>query len=250
MQHLVGWFQDVDQAAAAADIAAISDDTLFAQGDIIRVPEEMSNVMAVACITAAVTFTSAQLQSPSLRQLANMDILPVVRAANFGSLPALMDLSKNPFALIPNESLTFNTNTDHAAAIEIYGLLWLSDGPAAPVSGEIFTVRATVAITLVDGIWTNGNLAFSQDLPFGDYDVVGMRAESANLLCARLVFPGKPWRPGVPGANAPGDNDHVLFRMGMGGIMGSFNTNNPPTVDMIGVVDSAENVLLDLIKRG
>ncbi|KKN19098.1 hypothetical protein LCGC14_0949260 [marine sediment metagenome] len=250
MQHLVGWFQDVDQAAAAADIAAISDDTLFAQGDIIRVPEEMSNVMAVACITAAVTFTSAQLQSPSLRQLANMDILPVVRAAVFGSSPALMDLSKNPFALIPNESLTFNTNTDDAAVIEIYGLLWLTDGPAVPVSGEIFTVRATAAIVLAGGAWINGNLTFSQDLPFGDYDVVGMRAESANLLCARLVFPGKPWRPGVPGANVPGDIDHPLFRMGAGGIMGSFNTNNPPTVDMIGISDSAENVLLDLIKRG
>ena len=250
MQHLVGWYQDVDQGAAAADIDAIPDDTLFAQGDIIRVPPDMSNVMAVACVTAATTFTSAQLQSPSLRQLANFDILPAVRTATFGTLPALCYLGRNPISLVANESLTFNTNTDHGSAIEIYGLLWLTDGPVVPVSGEIFSVRATAAITLADGAWTNGNLTFTQDLPFGRYQVVGMRAESTYLKSAGLVFPRAPWSPGVPGANAPGDNDRQEFRYGNGGVLGEFDSNQPPTVDMIGVTDTSENVILDLIKVG
>ncbi|MFQ6006120.1 MAG: hypothetical protein ACE5OQ_11515 [Woeseia sp.] len=250
MQHLVGWFQDVDQGAAAADIDVIPDETLFAQGDIIRVPEAMNLLQGVAMVSAATTFTSAQLQAPSLRTLTDFDILPVARTATFPNPPSLAWLGNNPMSLIPNESLTFNTNTDHAAAIEIYGFVWLADTPPAAVNGEIFSVRATAAITLVDGAWTNGDLTFTQDLPFGDYDVVGFRAESANLIAARLVFPGGRWRPGVPGANDPADVDAPQFRYGMSGVLGSFNSNSPPSVDMIGVTDTAETVILDLIKTG
>ena len=250
MQHLVGWFQDVDQAAAAADINAIPDETLFAQGDIIRVPEGMSLLQGAAFLSAATTFVSAQIQAPSLRTLANFDILPAARTATFPSPPSLAWLGENPLSMTPDESMTFNTNTDHAAAIEIYGFAWLADTPPSRVNGEIFSVRATAAITLADGVWTNGNLTFSQDLPFGQYDVVGMRAESANLIAARLVFPGGRWRPGVPGANAPADVDAPQFRYGASGVLGSFNSNAPPTLDAIGVTDTAETVILDLIKTG
>ena len=38
MFHLVGYFEDVDQAAALAPIAAMNDQALFAQGDNVRVP--------------------------------------------------------------------------------------------------------------------------------------------------------------------------------------------------------------------
>lgn len=250
MQHLVGWAQNVDQAAAAADLDAIQDETLFAQGDIIRVPAEMALMQGVAFLSAATTFVAAVLQAPSLRTLADFDILPAERAATFGSPPALAWLGGNPMSLTPDESLTFNTNTDDAVPVDIYGFLWLADGPPAQVSGEIFSVRATAAITLAALVWTNGDLTFTQDLPFGNYDVVGIRAESANLIAARLVFPGGRWRPGVPGANAPSDVDAPQFRYGASGVLGSFNSNSPPSIDMIGITDSSEDVILDLIKTG
>lgn len=250
MQHMTGWFEDVDQAAAAADINVIPDDALFAQGDVIRVPNAMTLLQALAFVSACTTFTSAQLQAPSLRSLANFDILPANRTATPANPPAIAHLGNNPISLAPLESLTYNTNTDHAAAIEIYGFVWLADQPISPANGDIFSIRATAAITLVDGIWTNGVLTFAQDLPVGDYDVVGFRAESANLIAARLQFPGFPYSPGVLGANAPADVDVPWFRYGMSGVLGSFNSNEPPTVDMIGVTDTAEIIILDLIKTG
>ena len=250
MLHLTGWFQDVDQGAAAADINAIPDETLFTSGDIIRVPPEVSNLVGITGLTAATTFTSAQLQSPSLRTLANKDVIPFGRAATFTAPPPINWFGNNPLKLMGDESLAFQTNTDHGSAIEIYGFAWLSDGAIAPISGEIFTVRCTAAITLADGTWTNGNLTFTQDLPFGDYAVVGMRAESANIIAARLVFPGGRWRPGVPGGNASGDNDFLPLRAGNSGVLGTFNSNSPPSVDAIGVTDSAETIFLDLIKTG
>jgi len=153
-------------------------------------------------------------------------------------------------SLTADESLTFNTNTDNTGVIDIYGFAWLVDAAPAPVNGEIFSVRATAAISLAARVWTNGDLTFTQDLPFGTYDVVGLRAESTNLIVARLVFPGGRWRPGVPGANAPGDVDAPQFRYGASGVIGSFNSNSPPSIDMIGITDTAEDVILDLIKTG
>lgn len=248
--HLAGWFEDVDQAAAAADIAAMPDVTLFSENDIIRVPSEVSMLAGAAWLSAATTFVRAQLQSPSLRTLANFDILPVARTATFPNPPSLAWMGANPMSLAADESLTMNSNSDHAAAIEIYGFVWLVDAPLVPVVGQIFSVRATAAITIVDGIWTNGNLTFTQDLPFGTYDVVGMRAEGANLIAARLVFPGGRWRPGVPGANAPADVDAPQFRYGKSGVIGQFNSNTPPTLDAVGITDTAQTVILDLIKVG
>jgi len=250
MMHLTGWYESVDQAGAAADIAAIADETLYTNGDIIRVPPEISKLVGVGGVTAATTFTSAQLQSPSLRTLANKDVIPFGRAATFTAPPPVNWFGSNPLELMGDESLTFNTNTDHASAIGIYGLIWLSDAAVQPINGEIFTVRCTAGITLAAGTWVNGNLTFTQDLPFGDYAVVGIRAESTNLVAGRLVFPGGRWRPGVPGTNAPGDNDFLPLRAGNSGVLGSFNSNSPPSVDLLGVTDTSETIYLDLIKTG
>jgi hypothetical protein len=250
MQHLVGWFEDVDQGNAAADIAAMPDETLFTSGDIVRVPAPIANLAGAAIVSAATTLTRAQLQSPSLRTLANYDIEPLNNAATPANPPAIAMQPANPLPLMGDESLTMETLTDHAAAIEIYGFAWLVDGPLQPVQGQIFSVRFTTGITLADGVWTNGNITFQQDLPFGDYQVVGLSVRSANLVAARLVFPGGRWRPGVLGRNAIGDVDNPHFRHGMSGVLGEFNSNTPPSLDAVGVTDTAQVGILDLIKVG
>lgn len=248
--HLAGWYQSVDQGAAAADIDAMADETLFASGDIVRVPGGVSNLAGAAYVSAASTFTTAQVQAPSLRSLANFDALPANITATPANPPALSWMGSNPLSLTADESMTFNTNTDNGGAVGIYGFVWLSDGALPPANGEILSVRATAAITLAAGVWTNGNLTFGQDLPYGDYDVVGMRVQSTNLIAARLVFPGGRWRPGALAANTASDVDSTHFRHGASGVLGSFNTNSPPSLDAVGVSDSAEVVILDLIKTG
>jgi hypothetical protein len=77
-----------------------------------------------------------------------------------------------------------------------------------------------------------------------------MRARGTNLVAARLVFPGGRWRPGVPAVNGIGDADFEPLRHGMSGVLGSFDSNQPPTLDALGVTDSAQTIFLDLIKVG
>ena len=95
------------------------------------------------------------------------------------------------------------------------------------------------------GLNNNGNI-----LPAGQYQVVGMRVQGTNLVAARLVFQGFPWRPGAPAVNVLGDEDNKYFRMGRMGIWGEFDQTSPPTMDCLGVTDTTQVVYLDLIKVG
>lgn len=248
MFHLAGFFEDVDQANVLSAIAAMPDQSLNTSGDNLTVPADLPFLSGAALLTAATTFTSAQIRTPSLRTLANYDLSAYTGADDFANPPNIDYFMGNPKRLVGTEDMQFLTDTDHAAAIEIQGFVWLSDGPITPVTGEQFTVRCTSAITLAQGVWTNGNLTFTQDLPAGTYDVVGMKSIGANLQASRLVFIGGKYRPGVPGCADNADPGETLFRNGRSGVFGSFNQNALPSVDCVGITDTAQTHFLDLIK--
>jgi len=190
----------------------------------------------------------AQVQSPSLRILTNLDIEPIILAAVFGSPPEVLFHPPNPIPVEPEESLNFAVESDPAGVVAHYGLVWISDGPQPQITAHMFTVRATATIQQVAGTWTNGNMVFGQVLPAGRYQVVGMRVRSADGVAARLVFPEQIPRPGVPVVNAIADIDPRSFRFGRAGIWGEFPHTTPPTMDILGGVAAAQIILLDLVR--
>jgi len=250
MFHLSGYFEDVDQAGAAADIAAMNDTVLFTSGDQIRVANMASQLAGAALLSAATTLTSCTIKSPSLRNRNNFPVAPIVNADDFPSLPPMAEMFDSPIPLAVGEPLTMETNSDHAAAIEIQGFVWLSDGVQVPVKTGIFTAKLTTAIALVQGNWVNGVVTFDQGLPTGQYQVVGLRAESANLQAARLVFPGSSPRPGVPAVSTVTEEDLATFRRGNLGVWGSFDSEAPFSIDCVGHTDTAQTFYVDLIKVG
>lgn len=128
------------------------------------------------------------------------------------------------------------------------GFVSFCDGPPKPVQGKIYTVRATAAASLSTATWVNGTLTFGQTLPAGNYQVVGFRSWSANQCAARIFFVGGTWRPGVPAATTEAGLEWEEFRYGNLGVWGTFNNVTPPSVDFMGITDTAQTVLLDLIK--
>lgn len=250
MYHLAGYYESVDQGGALAAINSMNDQVLVTGTDTVRVPADMNFIAGAAVLTAATTLTAAQLQSPSLRDFLYPDLQPLVNADDFADPIAMPWFADNPLELVVNEDLEFHTNTDNTGAVGIQGLVWFSDNNTAPVDGNIHTLRYTSAITLAAGTWVNGALTPSQSLPYGDYQVVGMRAVGTNLQAARLVYPGGGFRPGVPAVNAVGDSGFDKLRMGRGGSLGVFNSNSPPSLDALGHTDTAQTVFLDLIKVG
>jgi len=248
MFHTGAFYQSVDPAGVLTTINAVADQSLFTSGIDLRVPAALNNLAAEAALTAATGPLQGQVQSPTLRNLANQDVLPVVAAATFSAYDQLQYHADNPIALAAAESLNFAIAATGGAAAVNYGLVWLSDGPVKPTTGKIFSIRATSSVTLAAGVWVNGALTFGSTLPAGTYQVVGMYAQGAHLVAARLLFVGGTFRPGVP-ANADLNHNHFAqFRNGYAGVFGSFDINQPPSVDCLGVTDTAQTFVLDLIK--
>lgn len=246
----VAYYESVDPAGLAVSLNAVADQHVFVSGDDVRVPQEMPYLMGACGLINDASASRIQMVSPSLRTVINVDVEPVVAALVLGSPPEATLYPDTPVPLMPFEALQAQAVSDPSSAVVHQVLAWLSDGPQPEVRGRIYTIRATSAITLSAGVWVNGALTFSQTLPVGRYQIVGMRARGTNLVGARLVFVGGINRPGVPACNAIGDNDIYWQRHGRMGVFGEFHTNTPPTVDCLGVTDTAQVFLFDLLRIG
>lgn len=251
MFHLGAFHESIDPAGVLVPIAAVQDDTVFTSGDDMRVPNDLPFIIGVSALLEATAPLRAQISSPSLRRVSNLDIAPFNTGIVHTDLHAL-DI--HPEIAVPvraDEAINFNINSNPAAATSQYGLIMFADGAQPMVQGDIITVRATMSVNAVLGSWVNGNLAFDQDLPVGNYDVVGMRVEEATTVAGRLSFVGGAWRPGVPAATGVTEPDPHKTRQGHMGIWGTFHTNTPPTVDILAAAGAITPVVyLDLIARG
>lgn len=253
MFHLAAFWESLDQAGTHQELAAaLGEQVLFITGDDIRIPDDTNQVVAIAA-NVATAANRAELVSPSLRRGAGFDIVPLNSLTDGnvepGTPPAIVDLRANPISLDPGESLNALTDANPTAAADQSVLVWLADGPIASLSGQpIRSVRATGATTVTAGAWSNGALTFARDLPVGNYAVVGLRAQGATLVAARLVFRGGSARPGVLGTDIESDLDWTGFRYGGFGVFGEFHSNTPPTFDALcNDADTAQEFILDLV---
>lgn len=246
MMHTVGYELSSSLAALTA-LTPIPDGTVQIQNNDIFVPSGLNQVVAAAAMINSATATlRQQIQAPSLRATLNFDIGPIANGLVFGSLPQMSRLWNTPLQLQTNEPM--DVFAQNGAAAMNRAFIWLADGPVKPTSGRIFTVRATGAASLVTASWVNTSLTFGQTLPAGKYQCVGFRAWSANGCAARIFFKSSPWRPGVPMGNSEANDTWPDFRYGNIGVLGEFDNTVPPSVDVMGITDTAQVFFLDLIK--
>lgn len=251
MQHLAAFHESIDPAGALVNIAAVNDDTVFTSGDDLRVPLDLPFLIGEAAALEATAALQARVESPSLRRIANLDVSPFDTGLVIDSGQKVAMHPMNPVPLRGDEAVNFLINSNPVAATSQYGLVWFGDGPQTPVTGDIFTVRATMSLTAVLGAWTNGGITFAQDLPVGNYDVVGMRVIEATTVAARLNFVGGAWRPGVAALGTDEGIDNYFARYGRMGLLGTFHTNTPPTIDILAAAGAITPVVyIDLIARG
>lgn len=253
----VAFGQSVDPAGAFDPILAVLDQHVRVNGDDIFIPE-LNQLVAVAAGVETTVESFARLTAPSLRGMARFQIEPFNTAGAAAVEPAsphrVADLRRSPLALVVQEALNAEINSNPAAAQIQWVVCWLADNPIEPVAGKIFSTIATgatalVAIAAAATGWTNVPLTFDEDLPRGRYQVVGMRARSAGMVAARIVFVGGRWRPGVLGVDAQDDLEHPMFRGGQLGVFGEFEDIDTPSVDCIAIsADAAEDFVFDLIQ--
>jgi len=247
---LVSFNESQDLAAAWGNVAATPDPHVTVTGDDILVPE-LDQIVAYAHVCDQTVASQARLRAPSmLAQGFEEYATQMATGLVFGIEPEVIDRSQNPIQLDRMESLQCQLLNNPGAAAQSYHGVWLADGPLQPVTGNIRTLRATAAVTVVVTGWTNGALTFPVSLKAGRYQVVGMSVRSVSAVFARLVFSGGGWRPGCPVCQDEVSRDHPLFRNGMAGVWGEFDSASPPTIDLLGVTSTVQEVFLDLIYMG
>ena len=251
--HVAAFAEQIAASGTFQPIAAVADDQLFTAGDDVRVPAGLPFLLAAFAIGAAQS--RARIVAPSLRAFANYEIAPKVisEAIPVDDPAGLITMVRDPLPLAVGESVNYETDGGAGAGVGMQtGVIFLGDGPALPVSGQIRTIRATAAIAGTEIVWTSGALTFSEDLPAGIYQVVGARCEADNPGAFRLIFVAGGPRPGSlaclgdEGAEVPGS------RRGDWGMWGQFDTNQPPTLEILSLAGagSAQVLYLDIMRVG
>ena len=236
-------FHEATSAGVLEPVAPIGDEHVTTSLDDLTIPT-LNQIVAALIFGGAPV--QAQIRAPSLRAIFLEDLgnmLGVEKCLN--AHESIIDRRENPLPLVISEKLNVYENF----TADAWALLWLADGPIAPVRGEIHTIKADVDASSAGDVWENENMTLYQTLPAGRYQVVGMKAFGTGLLAARLIFVGGIWRPGVPAGEVVGEPEIPMFRKGNFGVFGEFEFDQPPTVDLLGTAAVTDaDLYLDLIQ--
>lgn len=252
MLTTVAWSQSVDPAGAFVQLNAVADQHVRVTGADIQCPA-LSQCVVLAGGAETTVAPIMRFSSPSQRRRTTTYLAPLntgaAAAVEPASPAAVLDMRTTPIPLVIGEQLNAELNSNPAAAQIQWMVAWLADAPITPITGPMFTVRATGTTTLVAQSWSNVPITLTEDLPRGRYQLVGMHALSAGMVAARAVFVGGTWRPGCLGNDSVADIASSIFRYGTMGAMGEFEDTDQPTIDVLSVsADTTEEFFLDLIQ--
>ena len=231
MPWTIAGYSESQDSANLVNVAALADSHLRVQGDDLIVPDWAP--LLLQALAVGPNLTRAQLVSPTLRRVMNVELSPLVIAAIPASPHRIASFLPDGIELVPDEAVNAQAAEDNAAAARATILLWIGDEVPAPIAATIYTVRFTLAFSAAPNAWTNGSINFDQTLQPGEYACVGATLRSTNLQAFRFVVPGAFHRPGGVGSQSAGDLLLPGQRKGGWGEWFRFRHNTPPTVDVL-----------------
>jgi len=247
----IAFSESVNPAGAYVNLAGVPDQHVLVNGDQITVPSDYNKLLgAMACVGAG--GAHARIVAPSLREIGLEYIAPVVLAIAPAGEHLHSVTPQRSIDLKPAELLTVEEDSTPGGAQQHAIVLWLGNNEIVPVTGKIRTINFVLNTALVLDTWVNNVPALAEELPVGNYKIVGMRLEIANGIAARISVPGNWHRPGIPISGTAGVNDSHLFRFGNMGEFLTFNTTNLFSIDVLGAAAvGAANYqgFLDLIEE-
>lgn len=194
------------------------------------------------------TLDGARLNVASLRQVALPRLSPFMVGALPGNLPPIVTIGDMGVTLPANEEIQVDTS-DTGAGVRNWVALGLQFHPLPVESGPIYTIRATSVGPAVAVTWTAIPLTYETNLPVGRYQIVGMRAWSATMTAARILFNAGGYRPGVIGSASEAQNPGDHFRRGRMGAFGYFDSVFPPALEVFcTAADAVFRCYFDIIK--
>lgn len=246
MYTVCGFDELVPATTTSQKLTAIADEHIKVSGDNVIIPE-LSKLLGVFAV--GLDIQNVQLASPSLRRFALFDVAPYEITALPTFPPDPIVKGESYLDLIEDEFLTAYAGNANAAAQHESVIVFLSDGDVAPLTGRIHTIKATATDAAgATYAWQASPLTLAQELPVGDYRLVGARCVHANALAFRFIFIGGIWRPGGVCVGTQSAKDPNYHRYGQIGLWGTFAHNRVPSIEIFGDGTGASVVVyLDLI---
>lgn len=248
MYHVAAYTEAIDNAANN-DIAALTDDYLVIQNAHFLLTQDW--LLHWAWVGSA-TLNRARLSQPTINVVTRPFIRPLDRAAVPPDLPAIADYRENPFRLRAREELVIEATSGIAMGTERFtALIGIMDRLIPAPVGEVYTLRGTSTTAAVANSWTSLTMTWDNQLPEGQYAVVGLETQSANAQASRLIIEGLPNRPGSVSVTGLGNETHRMFRKGGLGRWGDFPNYIIPTPQVLAnAADASHEVYLDIVKLG
>lgn len=248
MLHLAVFTGSQAQSAAFTQLPILQ--TLFenVQANGLQVGDKLN--MVVAVMSYGVNLDRIQLQSPSLRMGGILPDITPVRNTGLGAnvFANLVDMRGNPLKLPATESLQVWVVQLLAGAQQEYVALLLADQAPAPVQKPYRTVRFSGATTVTPNQLSQCILTCEQQLPAGNYDVIGARAQSATCFVFRVGTGYSGSRPGGLGCSTSNAPDTPMQRAGNLGTWFSFKNTDQVVAEFLCVAaDTSEIVEFDLV---
>jgi len=211
MFTLVAWTEVIDTGANYGAVQALDDQHVTIRNDQVIVPEFAPNLCGNYAI--GLNLTHNQVSSPRLRAESLVDNPYVQTAIAPPDDPAWLDIWETPRPLDPGEGLIQNVIENGVGATRVSVFAWLCDEITPAPEGVVEIIEFYSLTTLVPYTWTLCPLVPTQQLRAGRYAIVGMRAESANGIVARLVMTGESRRPGcIVNTQRQNTNDEKFTR--------------------------------------
>jgi len=249
---IVAWSQSEDEEGAYLAKTAVPDEIAITSGDILYVPAETPVLLGAYAAIGGTVEGSAYLQSPSLRATALFDIQPTQEGIKPSGDESLRLQPTSPIPLVGGEGLEAFVLSNPGAAEVHTVVAWLADAAIAPITGTIFHVKFTAAITETVSVWTSGAITLRQTLPVGRYAVVGAAMWGTSGVAFRFLPKGYANRPGFITHGTEGNHGSDLQRNGGLGTWFEFDSKVPPQIEWLAMATAGASQagILDLIKVG
>ena len=231
MHDTIAFSESLDLAGVEGSIAAVPDQHIKTEGDDITVGPNNNVIGVLACV--GTTGTRAKLVAPSLRRVNPYDVSPLVLALFPSDLPFVNMHPGNPIPLEVNEALNAVFTADPLAAEQETCVVFTAPGAVNPVTGKIFPVRFSVTVALLQGSYAFAAINLVDDLPNGNYAVVGADLVAATAVAFRFVPVGAAHRPGGPVRQTVANNPTPIFRFGGLGEWFTFTTVQLPGIEIL-----------------
>lgn len=257
--HMLAYEELTAQGATNEDLDALVDPIFSTRNSHYIFSENYNLLAAFAC---GGDMTDVRFNIPSINTVGRHHVWPVERSTTIPDYPRIQDLRDFPLPLPVREELAIeSSNNDGAATDQANVFLWIAPpgwNLNIPRGIQRITIAATGAVAGVAQAWSAaGAITFAENLRGGYYSIIGAQCFDAGTLALRFVFPrgnevnGRQLRPGILCTEAIG-NSPLEENMGGFGVLGSFDTDEPPQIEIYANASaaSAQVLRIDLVYHG